>query len=106
MFRPALILTLSLGCVAACAQNPGTQASSANASPARTEVASVSKSKDSDPNERVCEKREVPGSIIPQKVCMTRAEKEELRKQAQESVNSSQRSSLRTCTAGAGCGGG
>lgn len=101
MQRIALIAALSGAFLAACAQTDAPPPANSASYNDRINAAV-----EDDPDVRVCEMREVPGSIIPKKVCMTRAEKEAQRKQAADSVGESQRNALRTCTAGAGCGGG
>lgn len=52
----------------------------------------------------VCESKKVTGSIIPQRICMTKEEWEEQRQAAKDATGDVQRRSLSSCAAGGSCG--
>lgn len=100
------ISTLLAACSTASSGSSGSTGASASG-PRSGETQTVDATSAGDPEEVICERKNVTGSRFPQKVCMTRAMWEDQRQQGKEAVDGVNRSALGSCVpgAGGGCGG-
>lgn len=105
-----MMAVVVLALAAACTTSNPTrqdQVAASSGQPSPEQAKELDLSRNGDPEDVVCERKQVTGSRFPQKVCMTRAMWQDRNDAGKDAVDTINRKSLGMCVtnAGGGCGG-